>query len=329
MGLEFRRITLTLLAVFILLAGCDTTEKYERRYEGLPVQWASEYQKCHTDKIFENYEVLDATKDVPEGLQSMKDLIPLLSSVVEKGFSAKGLVLLDIEGMKQIVSIAKRVQARYFLKDRQWSPGSGVFERLLISYDNEYVAAINLDSDSIKMENEALFRIGSNSGPFIDILGKPLLFPGLLAKMNDKDKLLVLDSRKVDPGNRVSAHLISLFLEALFDAALHTPAVSNATTLKVDLSPYSRYPVFDGNDPDMTPHDYEDLKFHVSHQEELVRPAVANSIRGTGTFASGIKDERQAIEIETATNIINKKLEEHRYFCLLLARNKGAVKAKE
>jgi hypothetical protein len=331
-GQESRMRKLALLALFALLAGCGTTNTYnmfeEIRASHSQGVLAQKFLKCisvgNSELLGDNHVESSIAKGFPDGLHTKNEFSALSRLVM--GISSQYLPRIeDLRDVREVIWIAKRVQAEYFLIDRGRDPDKDVFGRLLSSYDDAYAASFKLSVDTFGAEG-AGGTIGSRSSSFVDITGRRLSFPGLHAKVDLNSNSLTLE-RKIEGRNQISADLIRLFLEALFDAAFRTPAVPDATAVKIDLSPYSPYPVFDVTGPPIPHSDYELLKVEVSSTEEKVRSRVGNAVRGGSVFSSN--NERLALEIETAVSVIAKKLTEHEGFCYYLVLSKEATNVND
>ncbi len=113
---------------------------------------------------------------------------------------------------------------------------------------------------------------------------------------------------------RVSADLVRIFLEALFDTAFRVPAVHGATALRVGSNPQeSSYPEFDANHPPIPLEALARVTRDALRAEAAVTSLVGKAVRGGSVFGS--QNETLAATLETAAGVMAKKLVEHEGFC--------------
>jgi hypothetical protein len=211
---------------------------------------------------------------------------------------------IDVDKLKQVIEVARQWHGHLGLDEDQLEQDSSRFARLLLAYNKAYFGDISFTASSDYSGAGLHGIVKVTSKGFVDRSGTALLYPGVSAEF---------EPRPAD-SQRVSADLMRIFLEALFDAAYRVPAVHGATALGVaPSSQESAYPEFDANRPMISLEALARVTRDALRAEAAVTSLVGKAVRGGSVFST--QNETFAATLETAAGVIAKKLVEHEGFC--------------
>lgn len=221
---------------------------------------------------------------------------------------------IDLDKLTQVIETIQRWRGYLDLDKDQLGGDFSRFARMLLTYNTAYFGDLSFAA-SPDQAGAGLRRVVKvTSRGFVDRSGNVLLFPGISEEreMSPADSARMSGAR-VD-SQRVSADLMRIFMEALFDTAFRVPAVHGATALRAGSNAEeSPYPEFNADHPPISLEALGQVTRDALRAEAAVTSYVGKTVRGGSVF--GTHNETLAATLETAAGVMAKKLIEHEGFC--------------